>query len=64
MLSDWHQHDLYLNQTVKIITGENEEFGICRGVNEQGALLLETNGQLKTLFGGEVSLRGVDANIG
>lgn len=64
MLSDWHQHDLYLNQTVKIITGENEEFGICRGVNEQGALLLEKNGQLKTLFGGEVSLRGVDANIG
>ena len=62
MLADWHKHDLYLNQPVKIITGENEEFGICRGVNEQGALLLENNGQVKTLFGGEVSLRGVNAS--
>lgn len=62
MLADWHKHDLYLNQPVKIITGENEEFGICRGVNEQGALLLENKGHVKTLFGGEVSLRGVNAS--
>ena len=32
-------------------------WGIARGVDEQGALLLETLGQLQSLHSGEVSLR-------
>ncbi|MEI6894203.1 MAG: bifunctional biotin--[acetyl-CoA-carboxylase] ligase/biotin operon repressor BirA [Colwellia sp.] len=57
MLAEWHSHDTFLNKRVKLITGERITHGICRGVNNQGALLLEVNGQIKAIYGGEVSLR-------
>ena len=57
MLDEWHSHDAFLNKRVKLITGERTTQGICRGVNNQGALLLETNGLIKPVYGGEVSLR-------
>ena len=59
MLDDWFKHDVYLNKPVKLITGEKETLGICRGINNQGALLLEVDGQVKPIYGGEVSLRGL-----
>ena len=57
MLEEWHTHDAFLNKRVKLITGERATHGICRGVNNQGALLLEVDGQIKPVYGGEVSLR-------
>jgi BirA family biotin operon repressor/biotin-[acetyl-CoA-carboxylase] ligase len=57
MLEEWHAHDAFLNKRVKLITGERTTQGICRGVNNQGGLLLEVNGQVKPVYGGEVSLR-------
>lgn len=58
MLDEWHAHDVYLNKRVKLLTGERITKGICRGINNQGALLLEIDGQIKPIYGGEVSLRG------
>jgi BirA family biotin operon repressor/biotin-[acetyl-CoA-carboxylase] ligase len=58
MLDEWHAHDVYLNKPVKLLTGERTTKGICRGINNQGALLLEVNGVVKPVYGGEVSLRG------
>jgi len=60
MLDEWHTHDLYLNKRVKLLTGERVTKGICRGINNQGALLLEVDGQVKPIYGGEVSLRGIE----
>jgi len=60
MLEEWHTQDLYLNKRVKLLTGERVTKGICRGVNGQGALMLEVDGQVKPIYGGEVSLRGDD----
>jgi len=57
MLDDWHKQDVYLNKPVRLITGEKETSGICRGINNQGALLLEVDQQVKPIYGGEVSLR-------
>lgn len=57
MLAQWHAHDAFLNKKVKLITGEKVTHGTCRGVNNQGALLLEVAGQVKPIYGGEVSLR-------
>ncbi|TMM47935.1 bifunctional biotin--[acetyl-CoA-carboxylase] ligase/biotin operon repressor BirA [Colwellia ponticola] len=57
MLAQWHVHDAFLHKKVKLITGEKVTHGICRGVNNQGALLLEVAGQVKPIYGGEVSLR-------
>jgi len=57
MLAEWHRHDAFLNKRVKLITGDRTTHGICRGVNNQGALLLEVDSQIKPVYGGEVSLR-------
>lgn len=57
MLDEWHAFDAFLDKRVKLITGERITHGICRGVNNQGALLLEVDGQVKPIYGGEVSLR-------
>lgn len=58
MLDEWHAHDFYKDKRVKLLTGERVAKGICRGVNAQGALLLEVDGKVKAIYGGEVSLRG------
>ncbi|MDM3766479.1 biotin--[acetyl-CoA-carboxylase] synthetase, partial [Proteus mirabilis] len=34
-----------------------EIFGIAKGINEQGALLLEQNNKIVPYIGGEISLR-------
>ena len=53
----WHQHDLYLNKNIVITSGQNLTNGLSKGINDQGALMLEVNGQQKAIYGGEVSLR-------
>jgi BirA family biotin operon repressor/biotin-[acetyl-CoA-carboxylase] ligase len=58
-LSRWEALDNYLNRQVKLIIGDREIYGISRGINEQGALLLEQDGMIKPWVGGEISLRGV-----
>jgi len=58
MVAQWHEHDVYFNKAVSLITGDKVRRGICRGINAQGALLLEVNGKVSPVYGGEVSLRG------
>jgi BirA family biotin operon repressor/biotin-[acetyl-CoA-carboxylase] ligase len=57
MLTDWQKADSFLDKKVRLITGVKETLGWCRGINSQGALLLEVNGAIKVIYGGEVSLR-------
>lgn len=52
----FNQRDCYRHQRVQI-SGAQPMAGVCRGVDQQGALLLETTDGLQSLFGGEVSLR-------
>ncbi|MEY4475666.1 MAG: bifunctional protein BirA [Pseudomonadota bacterium] len=58
-ISRWREMDNYLDRPVKLIIGDQEIFGIARGIDEQGALLLEQNGNVRPYIGGEISLRGV-----
>jgi len=58
MVEQWNEFDCFIDKPVKIIAGERETIGICRGIDLNGALLLEVNGVNKTVYGGEVSLRG------
>ncbi len=58
-LARWKVLDNYANRQVKLIIGDREIYGISRGINEQGALLLEQDGVVKPWVGGEISLRGV-----
>ncbi|WP_172820636.1 bifunctional biotin--[acetyl-CoA-carboxylase] ligase/biotin operon repressor BirA [Cognaticolwellia beringensis] len=57
MVAQWQAQDFYFNKAVALITGEKITRGICRGINVQGALMLEVNGQVSPVYGGEVSLR-------
>ncbi|WP_018694458.1 bifunctional biotin--[acetyl-CoA-carboxylase] ligase/biotin operon repressor BirA [Algicola sagamiensis] len=59
-MDEWHAADAFLNQTVRLISGPQSHQGISRGINEQGALLVEhpEDDGIKVYFGGEVSLRG------
>ncbi|MDW2745383.1 bifunctional biotin--[acetyl-CoA-carboxylase] ligase/biotin operon repressor BirA [Atlantibacter subterraneus] len=56
-LGRWEKLDNFIHRPVKLIIGEKEIFGISRGIDEQGALLLEQNGAIKPWIGGEISLR-------
>jgi len=56
-LSRWEKLDNFINRPVKLIIGEKEIFGISRGIDTQGALLLEQDGVIKPWVGGEISLR-------
>ncbi|TLU64704.1 bifunctional biotin--[acetyl-CoA-carboxylase] ligase/biotin operon repressor BirA [Thalassotalea litorea] len=58
MLADWQKRDIFLNQAVEIFSGSQVTRGICRGINANGALLIEVNGKVKPIYGGELSLRG------
>ena len=58
MMNEWKELDFYYNKPVKIITGQRETLGVCKGINNQGALLLEIDNKIHPIYGGEVSLRG------
>lgn len=59
-LSRWEALDNFIHRPVKLIIGDKEIFGISRGIDSQGALLLEQDGVTKPWMGGEISLRSAE----
>lgn len=58
ILEQWKQWDVFAQQTVSIVHGNNKQRGINLGIDASGALKLQTDNGVKTIHGGEVSLRG------
>ncbi|WP_394213674.1 bifunctional biotin--[acetyl-CoA-carboxylase] ligase/biotin operon repressor BirA [Enterovibrio calviensis] len=56
----WDRYDNFNGRAVKLLLGERVVKGIARGINEQGALLLETEAGITPYLGGEISLRADD----
>ncbi|KGA26698.1 bifunctional biotin--[acetyl-CoA-carboxylase] ligase/biotin operon repressor BirA [Pectobacterium odoriferum] len=54
----WEKLDNYFNRSVRLIIGNREIHGVDRGIDRQGALLLESDGLITSYIGGEISLRG------
>jgi len=54
----WLALDAYADRPVSVLAGSKAVTGIARGVNERGALLLETSVGIQPFYGGEISLRG------
>ncbi len=50
-LSRWKRLDNFIDRPVKLIIGDKEIFGISRGIDTQGALLLEQDGVIKPWMG-------------
>lgn len=59
-LPRWEKLDNFIHRPVKLIIGEKEIYGISRGIDVQGALLLEQDGVIKPWMGGEISLRSAE----
>ncbi|OOC13524.1 biotin--[acetyl-CoA-carboxylase] synthetase [Dickeya dadantii] len=57
-ISRWNDLDNFYNRAVKLIVGNREITGIDKGIDSQGALLLEQDGEIQSYIGGEISLRG------
>ncbi|KGE02918.1 bifunctional biotin--[acetyl-CoA-carboxylase] ligase/biotin operon repressor BirA [Pseudohaliea rubra] len=53
----WEALDAFAGAPVQVLSGETRLAGVARGVDERGALLLETATGLRPIHGGEVSLR-------
>ncbi|AOM41682.1 bifunctional biotin--[acetyl-CoA-carboxylase] ligase/biotin operon repressor BirA [Xenorhabdus hominickii] len=58
-ISRWFKLDNFINRPVKLIVGNQETYGIARGIDQQGALLLDIDGVITPYIGGEISLRGL-----
>ncbi|MDT0596668.1 bifunctional biotin--[acetyl-CoA-carboxylase] ligase/biotin operon repressor BirA [Glaciecola petra] len=56
-IEDWDEADLYKNQEVVLISGDKRVKGVARGIDNSGALLLETDQKIKPYYGGEISVR-------
>ncbi|MBR9868804.1 MAG: bifunctional biotin--[acetyl-CoA-carboxylase] ligase/biotin operon repressor BirA [Oceanospirillales bacterium] len=54
---EWQAVNAHRNQVISLNLGNRQELGVCRGVNQTGALLLEADGGLQAYHGGEVSVR-------
>lgn len=57
---DWNRLDHFAGRPVRLLMGEQEIRGIARGIDDRGALRLETSEGIKFYLGGEISLRRGD----
>jgi BirA family biotin operon repressor/biotin-[acetyl-CoA-carboxylase] ligase len=58
-LEDWQDYDVHAGKEVDLLLPDERRItGISRGIDSQGALLLEAGGKVQRFSCGEVSLRG------
>jgi BirA family transcriptional regulator, biotin operon repressor / biotin---[acetyl-CoA-carboxylase] ligase len=55
--ADWARFDATRERPVRVVAGERSFDGIARGIDDEGALLVEAAGTVHRLHAGEVSLR-------
>ncbi|PJG59141.1 bifunctional biotin--[acetyl-CoA-carboxylase] ligase/biotin operon repressor BirA [Aeromonas cavernicola] len=56
----WNQLDHFAGRPVRLLMGDQEIRGVARGIDDRGALRLETDEGIKYYLGGEISLRRGD----
>ncbi len=57
---DWQAKDAFFNKPVQLQLGDSTIAGIARGVNEQGAVCVLVDNQIREFHGGEITLRSAD----
>jgi BirA family biotin operon repressor/biotin-[acetyl-CoA-carboxylase] ligase len=58
-IDKWRDLDIYSNQVVKLIMGQQTILGTSKGIDANGAILLETRQGVKAYHGGEISVRPI-----
>ena len=56
---EWRRLDTLADASVRVVSGAETTFGLACGVELDGTLLVDVNGQLRRFVSGEVSLRAV-----
>ncbi len=59
MYQEWNNVNAFAEQLVTLNTGQKTWRGICVGIDQQGGLILRQDGNEKTYYGGEISVRKV-----
>ncbi|MCX7897834.1 MAG: biotin--[acetyl-CoA-carboxylase] ligase [Rhodocyclaceae bacterium] len=58
--AEFARRHAFTHRPIKVVSDDGSaRIGLCRGVDEEGALLLEENGVLVRFFAGDVSLRSL-----
>jgi BirA family biotin operon repressor/biotin-[acetyl-CoA-carboxylase] ligase len=60
MVEQWNRVNVYSNEVVTLSTGMRTWRGVCEGIDTQGGIVLRQDGELKSYYGGEISLRKGD----
>lgn len=56
-INRWKKLDNFIDESITLTMGSQSIHGVCRGINSQGAILLERNCIVESYFGGEISVR-------
>ena len=56
-MNEWRDADALSGEPVRVLVGEQTQRGIARGIDEDGALMLETPTGLMRFVSGEISVR-------
>ncbi|PAJ71953.1 biotin--[acetyl-CoA-carboxylase] ligase [Pseudoalteromonas sp. NBT06-2] len=59
MHKEWNQLHAFQDQLVTLAIGKRNWQGICKGIDAQGGIRIRQDGEVKSYFGGEISLRKV-----
>lgn len=57
LLAEWNACNIYQDKMITLLLGTREVEGICRGIDIQGALLLEYGGAIQRFHGGEIRIK-------
>ncbi|KZN46578.1 bifunctional biotin--[acetyl-CoA-carboxylase] ligase/biotin operon repressor BirA [Pseudoalteromonas luteoviolacea] len=57
MVAQWNELNAFRNQVVSLSTGQRQWRGVCEGIDAQGGIVLRQDGECKSYYGGEISLR-------
>lgn len=59
MYKEWNELNAFKGELISLNTGERAWQGMCVGIDEQGGICLRQDGEVKSYYGGEISLRKV-----
>lgn len=57
MYEQWNSLNAFAGECVELNTGHRSWRGICEGIDSQGGIRIRQDGEVKSYYGGEVSLR-------
>ena len=57
MVTQWNKLNEFAGQIICLSTGQRQWRGICEGIDQQGGIVLRQDGEVKSYYGGEISLR-------